>query len=121
MTSVIVIDDNEDITDMLSEVLSPLGHEFTYANNGHDGIKLIHDKQFDLVLLDIAMPNFSGKDVVDELVKNGNIKKQPVVLFTASSVNNDEIAIMISKGVSECIRKPVSISKFVDSLKKYEN
>ena len=80
------IDDNEDINNVMKDVFESAGHDFTSVNNGRDGIKLIREHHFDVVLLDIAMPKFSGKDVIDVLVKDGIIKKQPVIVFTASSV-----------------------------------
>ena len=118
---VLGIDDNEDITEMLKDILTPAGHEFEFVNNGREGLKLIQEQKWDAVLLDIAMPNFSGKDVVNELVKDGNIKKQPVILFTASSIANDEVNDMIKQGVRLCLRKPVEIKNLLEILSNVKN
>ncbi len=111
------IDDNEDINNMMKDMFESAGHDFTSANNGLDGIKLIHEQQFDFVLLDIAMPKFSGQDVVNALVKDGIIKKQPVILFTASSITNTEIQELIKMGAHSCIRKPIEIDDLLDVVK----
>jgi len=115
------IDDNESINKMLKNILIPAGHEYQSVTNGRDGLKLIQEQTWDVVLLDIAMPEFSGKDVVDELVKTGNIKKQPVILFTASSIANDEVNDMIKQGVRLCLRKPVEIKNLLEILANVKN
>jgi len=115
------IDDNESINKMLKNILIPAGHEYQSVTNGRDGLKLIQEQTWDVVLLDVAMPEFSGKDVVDELVKTGNIKKQPVILFTASSIANDEVNDMIKQGVRLCLRKPVEIKNLLEILENVKN
>jgi len=118
---VLGIDDNEDINELLEDVLIPSGFDFKFVNNGKEGLKLIQEQKWGAVLLDVAMPNFSGKEVVNELVKNGDIKKQPIILFTASSVTNEEIEDMIKQGVRYCLRKPVELEKLLEILKDLKN
>ena len=115
---VLGIDDNEDINKYLKSVAQSEGHTFVQVNNGVDGLTKIRNEDFDLVLLDIAMPDFSGKDVLDALAKDGLIKKQPIVLFTASSISDNEINEMISMGVHSCIRKPAPVDTILDTLEK---
>jgi len=69
------IDDNEDLLNLCETVLTSDGHEFTGINNGKEGLKAIRDKKFDVVLLDISMPDFSGVDVMNALVEEGIMKK----------------------------------------------
>jgi len=71
--------------------LNSSGHEFSYVNNGKKGLKLIQENSYDLVLLDLSMPEFTGLDVVDTLNNDGIINKQKIVLFTASSMTDSEI------------------------------
>lgn len=115
------IDDNEEINKLLSAVIKSDGHEFTQVSRGREGLELILQGNFDLVLLDIAMPEFSGKDVVNALVEKGKIKETPIVLFTASSVKDEEVQTMISKGVHSCIRKPAPIHEILNLLKSFKN
>ena len=53
------IDDNEDLLNLCETVLTSDGHEFTGITNGRDGLKAIQDKKFDVVLLDLSMPDFT--------------------------------------------------------------
>ena len=110
------IDDNVDITRLLDTVLNSSGYEYSYVNNGKEGLKLIQEQKFDLVLLDLAMPEFSGVDVVDALQNEGLINKQKIVLFTASSMTDSEIEQLKKRGVNSCIRKPVDIDILMKKL-----
>jgi CheY-like chemotaxis protein len=113
---ILAIDDNTDITKLLNTVLTSVGHEFSFVNNGKDGLENIRTNSYDIVLLDLSMPGFSGLDVVNELVNDGNIDKQKIVLFTASSVSDREIDDLIKKGIHSCIRKPVDIDVLLDKI-----
>ena len=110
------IDDNADITELLDTVLNSSGHEFSYVNNGKEGLKMIQENSYDVVLLDLSMPEFTGLDVVDSLNNDGIINKQKIVLFTASSMTDSEIEDLMKKGVHSCIRKPVDIPDFLEKL-----
>ncbi len=113
------IDDNEDILNLLKTVLTSKGHDFTSALNGKDGVKLIEEQNFDAILLDLAMPGFSGIDVIESLKKNDRIKNQKIILFTASSATNQEIDVLLQHdGVETCIRKPVDIDILINKIEE---
>ena len=113
------IDDNEDLLSLCEIALSSEGHEYTGINNAREGLQAIRDKKFDVVLLDLAMPEFSGSDVIDALVKEGIIKKQKVIIFTASSATEDEYGPLLEKGAHSVLKKPIDpddLAKFVHKL-----
>ncbi len=113
------IDDNEDLLSLCEIALSSEGHEYTGINNGREGLQAIKDEKFDLLLLDLSMPEFSGMDVFDALVKEDIMNKQKVVIFTASSPTKKEIELFLEKGAHSILKKPVdpdALSKFVHKL-----
>jgi len=113
------IDDNEDLLQVCETVLNSDGHEYTGIDNGKEGLELIRDEKFDAVLLDLSMPDFSGMDVFDALVKDGIMNKQKVVIFTATSPAKKEIDLFLEKGVHSILKKPVDpddLSKFIHKL-----
>jgi len=117
--NILAIDDNEDILSLLKTVLTSKGHDFVQASNGKDGVKLIEEQNFDAILLDLAMPEFSGRDVVESLEKNDRIKNQKIILFTASSATNKEIdALLKHDGVKSCIRKPIEIDVLINKIEE---
>jgi CheY-like chemotaxis protein len=115
---ILIIDDSHDITDLLVKVLTTVGHEVVSAETGREGLEIMEKDAFDVVFLDIAMPDFSGLDVIDSLVKSGRIADSPVVLFTASSITDAEVTELIKKGVHSCLRKPVKIETLFEKIEE---
>jgi len=112
------IDDNEDLLSLCEIALSSEGHEYTAINSGREGLQAIKDKKFDVVLLDLSMPEFSGVDVIDALVKEGIIKKQKIVIFTASSATEKEYGPLLEKGAHSILKKPVDVDELLETVKK---
>jgi len=116
--NILGIDDNEDILKLLDTIITSKGHDFTQAGNGKEGVKLIEKQHFDAILLDLAMPEFSGLDVIENLKKSDILKDQKIIIFTASSATDKEInELLQNEGIYFCVRKPVDI-KFL--IKKME-
>jgi CheY-like chemotaxis protein len=107
---VLLIDDNETITEMMSKYLTAKGHQCSVANDGRSGLVLVTERKFDVVLLDLAMPEFTGIDVIEDLNKSGKIKDNKIILFTASSITDGEIDNLIKKGAHSCLKKPVKLA-----------
>ncbi len=114
--NILIVDDNPDITEMISKYLNMSGHLCQFANDGRNGLNMIKSNDYDIVLLDLAMPDFSGTDVIDALVKENEIDKQKIVIFTASSKPNKEVDELIKKGVYSCLRKPIDPDSLVSYL-----
>ncbi|MDH2907305.1 MAG: response regulator [Candidatus Nitrosotalea sp.] len=113
---ILLIDDNESITEMMSKYLTGKGHECIVANDGRNGLTMIEQEKFDVILLDLAMPEFTGVDVIDHLYENGKIKKHKIVLFTASSVTDEEIQKLVKKGAHSCLKKPVKLEVLLKTI-----
>lgn len=113
---VLLIDDNESITEMMYKYLTGKGHECIVANDGRNGLTLIEQEKFDVILLDLAMPEFTGVDVIDHLYKNGKIEKHKIVLFTASSVTDEEVQKLMKKGAHSCLKKPVKLEVLLKTI-----
>jgi len=112
------IDDNEDLLQLTEIAMSSGGHEYESTNNGKDGLELIRKHQFDVVLLDLSMPDFSGLDVLDALVNDGIINKQKIVVFTASTPSQEESKSLFEKGVHSILTKPLDPDLLLDHLEK---
>jgi len=112
------IDDNQDLLDLCDVALESDGHEYTGVSSGKEGLQLMRDKQYDMVLLDLSMPDFSGVDVVDALVEEGIIRKQKVIIFTASSATEKEYAPLLEKGAHSIVKKPLDVDELLECIHK---
>ena len=118
---ILLIDDNTDITKMLHKYLTIKGHLCYVANDGQIGLDLLKNQAFNVVILDIAMPKFSGNDVLDELNKIGKMKNQNIVTLTASTLSGDIESILKNKGVHSCLKKPIDPDVLLDHIIQFEN
>ena len=120
--NILAIDDNEDILKLLDTVVTGRGHNFTQLRSGKEGVKLIEEQNFDAVLLDLAMPEFSGLDVIESLKKSNHLKDQNIIIFTASSATDKAIdELLKNEGISSCIRKPVKIKFLMKKIDEMVN
>ena len=116
-----IIDDNDDITTMLSKYFTIRGHSCSVSNDGHNGINMITTNHYDLVLLDLAIPEFSGFDIVEELKMTGKISKLNIVALTASSVSQEIESVMKQMGVKAVLRKPIDPDELLNYLQQFSN
>ena len=113
---VLIIDDNETITSALSKFLGFRKHDCTVVNDGRNGLQLIQNQKFDVVLLDLALPNFTGIDIINELEKVGKVKDQKIIILTASNPSNEQINDLLKKGVHSFQTKPLSVNTLVEVM-----
>ena len=64
MNRILVIDDEPDISDLIRQVLTRLGFQVKTASNGQQGLKLLDNASFDLVVTDMCMPDLDGTCIV---------------------------------------------------------
>jgi len=101
---------------MFSKLAKIKGHDCIIANDGRTGLSLLENGTFDAAVLDLAMPEFSGIDVVNSLVKNGKMDKQKILVLTASSVSDHDIENLKKQGVKAFLKKPVKMGALLDVL-----
>ena len=112
----LIIDDNAVITRMLSEFLTMKGYKCESCSDGKKGLDMMLQHKFDVVLLDLAMPKFSGHDIIESLADSGKIKDQNIIIFTASSVDSDDINKLLKKGARFCLKKPIQLDALLSTL-----
>ena len=116
---ILVIDDNEEITEAIHFFCeSKKDIECYVINDGRQGLERIKREKFDLVMLDLAMPQFSGYDVIKPLKQDGVIESKNIVVFTASS-DEKTLNDIRNSGVKEVFKKPFSLDAITALIEKY--
>jgi two-component system OmpR family response regulator len=118
---ILIIDDNKDITKVFSKYMTIKGHSCSVVNDGRSGLNLIENKTFDVVILDLAMPEFSGSDIIDALCKSGKIKNQNIITLTASLISDEIESTLKSKGVRLCLKKPIDPDVLLGHMQQFKN
>ena len=105
---------------MVSKYLRLKENECTVANGGKQGLEMILQNKYDLIIMDISMPELSGRDIVDYLEKNGILRENNIVLFTASAISADEIDDMTKRGIKGALRKPANLEEIDKILARFQ-
>ena len=116
---VLAVDDNKEITDMLSLYFETKEIEFTAINDGRQGLEVIRTDDSNLILLDLAMPGYSGVDIVDYLKKENQIESKNIVIFTASSVSTELFDNLKEIGVKGILKKPVDLNALEEMIARF--
>jgi two-component system NtrC family response regulator len=106
MAHVLIIDDDEMICDMLSTMVRQMGHEVMCANTLQDGLQESSSGDFDVVFLDVRMPDGSGLDVLPRIREASS---SPEVIIITGFGDPDGAELAIKNGAWDYIEKPSSI------------
>lgn len=104
MQSILIADDNRQITSILSEYAKKEGYEPVVASDGKQAIALFHERAFSIVLLDVMMPKMDGFEVCRELRRESNV---PIIMITARGEDFERI-MGLDIGADDYIVKPFS-------------
>ena len=110
---VLVIDDNKDTTELLEDFFESEGIECIVINEGRKGLEEIRkDKgHYDLILLDLTIPEFSGWDIFKKLKEENLLESKNIIIFTASTKTNNGIDELIKEGAKYVLKKPFSLEE----------
>ncbi|WP_090013867.1 response regulator transcription factor [Clostridium sp. DSM 8431] len=103
--TILIIEDEEDIRDIIYHYLKKEGYSVKEAANGYTGINTALNERIDLIILDLMLPDISGYDVCREICKNRNI---PIIMLTARNDIVDKIR-GLEIGADDYITKPFDI------------
>ena len=114
---VLIVDDNQDITGLLSKFLKAKGFDNVVTNDPRDGLERIKEEKYDVVLLDISMPEFSGIDIIQTLERDKILKDQKIVIFSATAFTTTQINDLLKKdGVQGCLKKPIQLNELLTAI-----
>jgi sigma-B regulation protein RsbU (phosphoserine phosphatase) len=104
--ALLIVDDNEDNRYTLTRRLNREGYDnLTTANNGREALDLLQSKPFDLVLLDIMMPDLNGYEVLEQMKASATLRDVPVIMISALS-EIDSVIRCIELGAVDYLSKP---------------
>lgn len=110
--SILVVDDDDAIRQMVGAVLAEEGYLVEHATNGEEALKLVRQKPIDLVVLDILMPIMDGWEVASRMLCDDKTRQIPIVFLTALSSYTDQLKGW-RMGCFDYITKPFDIGLFL--------
>jgi len=104
--ALLVVDDNEDNRYTLSQQLNAQGYDnITIATTGHEALSVLRSKPFDLMLLDIMMPDLNGYEVLEHMRSSPELRNIPVIMISAID-ELDSVVRCIELGAEDYLPKP---------------
>lgn len=112
MATILVIDDEPVVADLLADLLLDAGHAVVTAANGADGLRCAHETRPDLIISDIMMPELDGHGLARAIAAAPELRATPVVLMSAgpSRLSNPEPPVVAF------LAKPFHIDHLLDLL-----
>lgn len=123
MARILIIDDDNLVSDLLTAAFVALGHNVTWADSGEAGLKACAAVRPDLIVLDSIMPGLSGPQVLVKLQRNIETRDIPVLMLTAIATN-DDVVTALNIGAADYITKPfepAELTARVDSILRRKN
>ena len=109
---ILIVDDDEMVRIALNELLKPEGYEIDSAGSAKEALNKIDEKSYDLLMLDIIMPEMDGFELCTRIREKENYRETPVVFLTAKSREEDK-ARGIEAGADLFLSKPISPEKLL--------
>ncbi len=113
ISSILVVDDNQEIREVVNILLSGEGYEVEEAADGREALEKIQQNVYDLVILDVMMPNMNGYQACMEIRKNSNT---PILFLSAKSQVEDK-TLGFSSGGDDYLPKPFSYQELMSRVK----
>ncbi len=104
--SLLVVDDNDSDRELLAWLARRFGHQVSMVSDGFEAIELLRQQPFDLVLLDVVMPEMTGFDVLEEVKNDEHLRHIPVIVVSALD-GVEWVAQCIEAGAEDYLAKPL--------------
>ncbi|MFW6415119.1 MAG: sigma-54-dependent transcriptional regulator [Thermodesulfobacteriota bacterium] len=108
MSNILIIDDEEHICEMLTQIVSRDGHQSDFALNLEQGLKKAGKHDFDAILLDVCLPDGNGLDILPRLIA---LPSSPEVIIITGEGDPDGAEVALKEGAWDYIEKPLSMNK----------
>ena len=113
MEHILIIEDERDVNQLLAQTLSDSGYKASSAYNGIEGVQMLREEHFDMVLLDLMLPYKSGDEILKEIRKESNI---PVIVISAKDMVGTKIDLL-TMGADDYVTKPFDLGEVVARVK----
>ncbi len=117
LKSILIVDDDVDVREMLSQFFAIEGYEVATARNGQDALEQLRKgRQADLILLDLMMPVMDGWQFRVEQQQDPKLAEIPVVVLSAVYNPRERAALL---GAVDYMQKPVEFDKLIETAERH--
>jgi CheY-like chemotaxis protein len=113
--TVLVIDDDAAVRDLMARFLDKLGYRGIAAPNGPEGLRLARQVRPDVITLDVVMPQMNGWDVLEQLKADPELASVPVIMVTI----DDREAVGLARGAANYLIKPIDKDRLAEAIDRH--
>ena len=114
MATVLVIDDDQTSRMVIGIAVEEIGHQATYAMDGEEGVQMIKANPYDVVFMDLAMPNKNGLLAIQEIIEEFPGTK----IVAVSGKDTEMLERALEYGALKALTKPVSPKRVQDTVEQ---
>ncbi len=112
------IDDVSEISQIFADILATKNYEFDSISDGKVGLELAVNKDYDLILLDMCMPKYSGVDFLLDLKSRRPSVLSKVVIVSSLEMSNIQEKEILNLGIRAILRKPISVQALLSQVEQ---
>ena len=113
----LIVDDNKDISELLSIFLKSKGYDTVTINESRTALGHIKEEKYDVTILDISMPDISGIDIIRRLEKLDLLKEKKIIILSAVAFSSRQVNNLMKKeGIYGCLKKPVRLNELFSAI-----
>jgi len=119
MANILLVEDNDDNRILIKEILEDTAHTVFSTGSAENGMEILNRNiKFDLVLMDVSLPNLDGYEATRILKKHPEYHKIPVIIVTAHAMNEDRNKAFAA-GCDAFLTKPVDEDLLLETIDTY--
>ncbi|MFA5011144.1 MAG: response regulator [Ignavibacteria bacterium] len=116
---ILVAEDNMINRKLIHKILSQIGYESEHAVHGLEAIDKLNQKSYDIIFMDVQMPEMDGIEASKHIVKNWEVNERPVIIAMTANVMQGDKDKCINAGMDDYLSKPVIIEDVEKILAKW--
>ena len=112
------VEDNQEISQVFADILSTKNYDFDSISDGRAGLELAVNKTYDLILLDMCMPAYSGVDFLIDLKARRPSELPKVVIVSALEISAFQEQELLNLGIRTILKKPISVQTLLSQIEQ---
>ncbi|MGH9458666.1 MAG: response regulator [Thermoanaerobaculia bacterium] len=111
---VLIIDDDLPIRTLMQNVLREFRFDALLAGSGHEAVRVARETRPDVILVDLNMPDMSGRETIEALRKEPGLERTPVLILTGEPLSSEQLATL---GAWAGVQKPFDLPRLIDQIR----
>ncbi len=112
------VEDISEISQIFADILATKNYEFDSISDGKAGLELAVYKDYDLILLDMCMPKYSGVDFLLDLKHRRPSEVSKVIIVSALEMTHSQEQELLKLGIRAVLRKPISVQTLLSQIEE---